>query len=149
MSDLDAIAGTVVGERKDWTPSRLIAVFCQPGMSSGFHESGRKNGTRSDWRAGFCAYLETNAYGEGIDGFDDGHALWGELIQSGWSLIQDPGDRQFPYAFYMEWRPREDATPGTPDGQWCMVNYCEGDFGVEIYDDEAACRAGEQTVRAL
>ena len=49
----------------------------------------------------------------------------------------------------MQWRPREDAAPGTPDGKWCMVNYREGDFGVEIYDDEVAYRAGEQTVRAL
>src|ERR1700683_1908285 len=127
MSALDAIAGLAAGEKRDWIPTRLIEVFCQPGMRSGFREAGRKDDTRSDWHAGFCAYAGRNSYGDGVDGFDDGYGLWGELIQSGWRLIQDPGDRQFPYAFYMAWRPQEDVAPDKPESRWCMVNYREGD----------------------
>jgi hypothetical protein len=149
MSAVDAIAGMVAGDTKGWTPSRLIEVFCAAGLRSGFRAPGRKEEARSDWHAGFCAYAGRNAYGDGIDGFDDGYAVWGDLIQSGWSLIQDPGDRQFPYAFYMEWRARPDTAPEAPESKWCMVNYCEGDFGVEVYDDETAYRAAERQVRQL
>lgn len=148
MSALDAIAGITAGEKKDWTPSRLIEVFCAPGLRSWFRETGRNPRARSDWHAGFCSYRGTNSYGPEIDGFDDGHALWGELIASGWTLIQDPGNRHFPYAFYMQWCAREDATAETPEGKWCIAHYCEGDFGVEVYDDEDAYRVGESEVRA-
>jgi hypothetical protein len=195
MSLTDPVAGVIAGEQKVWTPSRLIDVFCEPRVArSGFRASGRNDEARSDWHAGFCAYQGKGAYGPGIDGFDDGYAVWGELVSSGWTLIQDPGDSQFPYSFSMEWRPaacphpaktpaadawhrgfghankhytdevvalvRHELDPvtraaydegllagGTPAGRWCMASYCEGDFGVEVYDDETAYRQGERSAR--
>lgn len=120
-------------------------------------------------------------------GFDDGYHLWGELLASGWTLIEDPAVDQFPYAFRMGWRPRSptniyapacelaaiwmlgaveadrdigmtyDDDPGSarsrayaagrsaaqaPETRSCVVSYCEGDFGVAVYDDMAAYRAG-------
>jgi hypothetical protein len=195
MSLTESVAGLIAGEEKAWTPSRLIDVFCEPRVArSGFRASGRKDEVRSDWHAGFCAYQGKSAYGPGIAGFDDGYAVWGELVSSGWTLIQDPGDSQFPYSFCMEWRPaacphpaktpaadawhrgfghankdhtddvvalvRHELDPvrraaydegllagGTPDGRWCMASYSEGDFGVEVYDDETAYRQGERGAR--
>lgn len=172
MSLSDAILGISAGGQKPlWAPSRLIEVFCAPGLRSGFRDSGRKDESRSNWYAGFCSYAGKDAYGAGVDGFDDGHELWGDLTSASWALIQDPGDRQFPYAFYMEWKPTElmrleaafdhagsrgvdlaeriDQLRASPDGHWCMVSYCEGDFGVDVYDDEAAYRREERRVRTL
>jgi hypothetical protein len=164
-----AAHAVIVAERGEWTPTRLLALFCREELRSGFRAAARQEQERCDWRAGFCAYAGENAYGPGIDGFDDGSTMWGELTASGWELIGDPGDRQFPYSFTLRWRPREreeleaaftraggrgvdlaerlDQLLESPDGYWCIASYCEGDFGIALYDDEAAYRAGEQRAR--
>jgi hypothetical protein len=133
MSSVDAIATIIEGEDPGWTPSRLIEVFCAPGLRSSFAVAARRDATRSDWHSGFCSYNGKDAYGAGIDGFDDGHDLWGALTTSGWVLVMEPGDEQFPFAFRMAW---------ARDGAHALIDYCEGDFGVELFDDLDALKAG-------
>ncbi len=161
----NAIATALSGPG-DFTPSRLIRVFCRPELRSGFRASKRDEAERCDWHAGFCSYCGPSSYATGVDGFDDGTNAWGELTRSGWTLIENPASSQFPYSFQMQWRPAEreqleaalaqaggrgvdtaerlDELRQSPDGRWCILHYCEGDFGVAVYDDEDAYKAGER-----
>lgn len=164
----NAIATALSGPG-DFTPSRLIGVFCRPELRSGFRACKRDEAERYDWHAGFCSYLGVGAYAPGVDGFDDGSTAWAELDRSGWTLIENPGSSQFSLAFQMMWRPVEreqleaafaqaggrgvetaerlDELRESPDGRWCIVHYCEGDFGVAVYDDADAYHAGEAKAR--
>ena len=29
-----------------------------------------------------------------------------------------------------------------PTPRWCIAHHCEGDFGIEVCDDQEACRLG-------
>lgn len=118
-----------------WTPNELIQVFCRPELRSSFREASRNEEKRESWYAGFCAYGGRDSYGSGIDGFDDGYELWGALLASGWTLIDEPGGEQFPYSFQMAY---------AKDGMYAKAEYCEGDFGVSLYDDQDALDAGVQ-----
>jgi hypothetical protein len=164
----DAIA-TLMQGAGPWTPHRLIAVICQPALRSGFRPSAREDANGCDWHAGFCGYVGKDSYAKEVDGFDNGEQLWAELTASGWTLLEDPGSREFPFTFLMEWRPREleheqaafeapggrgveraetiDALTESADGHWCLLHASEGDLGIAVYDDETAYRAAERTAR--
>jgi hypothetical protein len=164
----NAIAAVLSGPG-EFTPSRLIEVFCRPELRSGFRASQRDEAERCDWHAGFCSFLGESSYAPGVDGFDDGSTAWAELDRSGWTLIENPGSSQFSLAFQMTWRPsgrehleaasantggpgvelaeRLDKLRESPDGRWCILHYCEGDFGVAVYDDDTAYQAGERKAR--
>ena len=164
----NAIATLLSGPGR-FTPARMIEIFCRPELSSGFRKSARDEAARCDWHAGFCSYMGPGSYAPGVDGFDDGSTAWAELHRCGWTLIENPGSSQFSLAFQMTWRPSEreqleaafthdggrgvetaerlDQLRESPDGHWCILHYCEGDFGVAVYDDEPAYRAGERKAR--
>jgi hypothetical protein len=89
------------------------------------------------WR-GFCGYM--GGRGDSlIVGFDDGYSFMGYLEERGWRAIPSKGD--WPYLVYLYW-PGTDASPKP-----AIVEYCEADFSLWVFDDRDAMKALARTLR--
>lgn len=125
----DIPMGSVTDTPTRWTPAKLVETFCSEEFRSGFRKA--QTNEHSEWSSGFCSYAGKNAYGPGIHGFDDGWDFASELSHAGWLQVSGT-DSQYPYSQTLVWRALES------DPRWALASYCEGDFGVEVYDSEDA-----------
>jgi hypothetical protein len=133
--DLTARLAGITNEKppeRPLIPAALIERFCKPGMQSSWR-SERHEAKRETWHAGFCGCT-------GSDGFDDGYSYMEALMASGWVAMPDVGD--WPLVIYLLWSARE------TDERWAIAHYCEGDFGVAVYDDKPAATAAYRELRA-
>jgi hypothetical protein len=135
MSHIDLIARMVGLDQAQpeqlLTPDFLITTYCAPGMRTGFREAERRE--HSDWQAGFIGWTS------GEHGYDDGYSYMEALIASGWLPRPELGD--WPYVIYLIW-------PARPtDPRYAIAHYCEGDFGIEVFDDKPSAQAGLRALR--
>lgn len=137
MSHIDVVARLAQsGEppspaARPMTPAVLIDTYCQPGMPSGFCASERR--AHSGWHAGFVGWTG------GPRGYDDGYSYMEALIGAGWLPRPEIGD--WPYVIYLVWPAR------ASDPRYAIAHYCEGDFGVEIFDDRQGAQVALRALR--
>ena len=112
-------------------PAHLLKTYCQPGMAGGFRASERRE--RSEWHAGFIGWTG------GPLGYDEGHSYAEALIGAGWLARPEIG--AWPYVIYLVWP----ARPSHP--RYAIAHYCQGDFGVEVFDDRSAIVALLRSLR--
>ena len=120
------------------TPAMLIERFCGERLGSWRASAGADERKHSTLHTGFCSYLGRNAYGPGVDGYDDGYDMMGSLQEGGWRVMAEYGD--WPYVVYLWWAALES------DPRYAVASYCEGDFSIEVFDSAAAAKLA---VRAL
>jgi hypothetical protein len=119
-----AVASMITDDRDERyrTVDQLRNLFCQPGMASSWRDD-RDHRRRVTRYAGAASYAMTYP---ATYGFDDGYSMMGAL-PSNWQLISEAGD--LPYLMF--W-----ADPA----QRALLSYCEGDFAIDVADDDAAFR---------
>lgn len=116
MGELDA-ARAARPERV--TPEQLVGRFC----------GARERVNNVETSSGHCGYV--GGRGDGmVVGFDDGYDFMGFPTDRGWGPLPAKGD--WPYVVYLAYRARE---------PYAIVEYCEGDLAVWVFESGAAAQA--------
>lgn len=137
MSEANIIHNMVNGPdptAAELTPATLIERYCGPELESSWHHEKRDH---SEWFAGAASYAM--CCGLEHEGYDDGYEFMYALENGGWRPMAEYGD--WPYVVYLWWP----ALPSDP--RYCIAHYCEGDFGIEVFDSSAAALAGVKQLR--
>jgi hypothetical protein len=121
-------------EAPQLTPAILIERYCKPTMESSWHRETREH---SEWFAGGISYAM--CCGLEHEGYDEGYEYMYALIEGGWRMMSEFGD--WPYVIYLYWPAQESYDKP------CIAHYCEGDFGIEVFDSIHSLRAALKDLR--
>lgn len=130
--DYTSVAAQIAGvgdniQRPDITPEQLVTAFCagrDAGYSGSTGSTGRDETINAAVSRGFCGYNGRRDTNDNLlTGVDDGYEFMGWLEEHGWFAMHEKGD--WPYVVYLH-------------QGLAVVEYCEADFTLWVFDTQAA-----------